>query len=205
MYEQMKKLIVITFLLISLSTYGQKEFLKDSPGLSLGIAHHNVTYDDNISSFNFSVVMGHGLSIDILSSVYKTELYPSIGASYIPLHKNKDTYVTPLFSMNYSNAEDFSKLMLSFGIMQCIHAQSRFPLSLRGNLSYHTTSYDEDPNISTKSAIIELGYNQAFFAKNDMYPILGFGTSVNLSERKNTGTSNIIYHFVIGLNMNLGN
>ena len=70
----MKRLTFITFLLVSLSTYGQKEFLKDAPGISLGLAHHNVSYDDNISSFNFSVVMGHGLSIDILSSVYKTEL-----------------------------------------------------------------------------------------------------------------------------------
>lgn len=200
----MKKLLFITFLVLTLSTYAQEEFLKDSPGISLGLAHSNVPYDENINSFNFNAAVGYGLSLTVAASVYETELYPTIGASYIPYHKEKDTYITPRMSIAFSKADEFNSLGLSIGVMQCIHAQSSFPLSLRGNLSYHTTNYDGEVSSSTRTAAVGLGYNQAFFAKNDIYPILGFGTSVKLGRHENNQSSNIVYHFVLGLNMNLG-
>lgn len=200
----MKITALTLLLLISSSAFGQEEFLKKSPGISVGIAHSNIPENDNINSFGFSAVLGYGVSINIIGNAYQDEIYPTIGFTLMPGHKEKDSYVLPLFNVAYSKADAFTSFGFTAGIMQCIHMHSDYPLSISGSLSFQSLNTTLETRENPYSGTVQFSYTQAFWAKGDIYPFLGVAGSYNSIKSKDIEGSSMIYHFTLGINMNLG-
>lgn len=200
----MKVLFIILVLFITLPTFAQEEFLGNTPGISGSYIHTNMPNTDNTNSFKFNAYFNDGISLSILGNAYKTEFYPTFGLNFLPGKKEKDTHLLGLFGLSFSKAEEFSIVNFSGGFMQCIHSHSDFPLSLRCKVAYQNYYFNDETSTIDRRAIIGLGYNQAFYAKSDIYPYLGFSSNIDILNFDKTNNSNIIYTITIGFNINLG-
>ncbi|MDA3853000.1 MAG: hypothetical protein PF444_01980 [Bacteroidales bacterium] len=200
----MKKVLVILALLSAMHTFAQEEFLGTTPGISGSYIHTNRPNTDNTNSFKFNASFNDGISISIIGNAYKTDFYPTFGLNFLPGKKEKDTHLLGLFGLSFSKAEDFSIAGFSGGIMQCIHSHSHFPLSLQGKIAYQTYYFNDETSTIERRTILGLGYHQAFYAKSDIYPYLGFSSNIDILNIDRTRKSNIIYTLTIGFNINLG-
>lgn len=200
----MKKVIFFLALLFTLPSFAQEEFLRTAPGISASYIHANKPNTDNLNSFKVNNYLGDGVSAYILGTIYETEIYPTFGLNFMLGNKEKNTHLLGILGASHSKASDFMGIGLSGGFMQCIHSHSNFPLSLQAKAKYFA-SYMNDESASVKrEVLLGLGYHQAFFAHNDIYPYLGFSSSVDILNRDINNDSNIIYTITIGFNINLG-
>ena len=200
----MKKALVILALFSAIPTFAQEEFLGTTPGISGSYIHTNMPNTDNLNSFKFNAYFNDGISLSILGNAYKTDFYPTFGLNFLPGKKEQDTHVLGLFGLSFSKAEEFTIVGFSGGIMQCIHSQSRFPLSLQAKISYQNFYFEDEEAAIERRATLGLGYNQAFNATNDIYPYLGFSSNIDVLNIDKTSKSNIIYTITLGFNINLG-
>lgn len=200
----MKNFCLIVCLFLSQLIYSQEEFFGNKSGISFAILHA-------VSNQSTSVT-GGGLSIHFKKGAVAgfgvVDSNPSLSLGYLfsstPIDMEVNRNPTKIYmGLAYSYAEKYKIWGSNFSVIKCFNMDSNFPFSISGSTSpqlvksrtrgiYNSSS----TTISDVTFVFGVGYNQAFFAKNDFVPVVGFHYSLDANDNK-------MYSISVAFNFNM--
>ena len=208
MKHLLKKLLLLTFLLFTLSASAQEELFGDNSGISL--AYLQAIYEDAEPGFGvgFSAFVNRSIAISagfVSNDGYATPVagvgYFSkpdesfvrwyIGATYARFRE--ETYV----SIYTTKPHYYHAMGLSFGVFRTFFPTSNFPFAVTGSASGQTAfgSHNEQANKLIPTA--GLHFTQGFFAKGTIYPFISLGFTHEFEHKIN------LYSASIGFNLKM--
>jgi len=198
------RLMLLAFaVLYTFSGYAQEEFLGNKSGLT-------ASYSQNFS-FNTTLNSNEIVRVRQLGLYLKNGLILSGGYSDLNLREFYAANIGYLYNHNDNNrikcylGVSYGELMyqykmssLSLGLSKAIFPNSSFPFSL--NASNALNVYFIDKSIITQHTA-SIGYTQAIFAKNTLFPVIGISKSFVFAD--NTHKYSDSWQFHIGLTLKL--
>lgn len=195
----MKQLIaaIALLLLISKTTTlcAQEEFFGNRNGLSLSYSN-GIKQDEK--SVGASLYIKNKMLIGINTVTVYNRTYPFFSVLACP-HWAENTGIPKFgYGLTYGYVEENHIIGLNLILTQPLLTESKFPLSIQGSIivsavlnNFNNRQFDLYPAVG-------LGYTQAFFAGNQVYPLIGLSYSYDLNGKADQFSAHL------GINVKIG-
>ncbi len=194
----MRLSISILFFLLSFNIYAQEEFFMDSSGVSLGYVKGLYPTSINPYGAGFSVVVERFVGEINLTKVDNNITSRSIGISYI-IKSEHYSYPRAKIGFFYTNIDNLDIFGLNMGVIKTFFPNRKFPFSMSAYYTIYSALPSQKEKEFSFSNLMILGYTQAFFANNIVYPFISTSISLDVDNSMQKAASLIS----LGLNIKI--
>jgi len=195
----MKQLIaaIALLLLISKTTTlcAQEEFFGNRNGLSLS---YSTGIKQDEKSVGASLYIKNKMLIGINTVTVYNRTYPFFSVLACPHWGDNLNRLKFGYGITYGYVEENHIIGLNLLFSQPFMAESNFPLSIQGSIAVSTVLNKYDNSQFDLYPAVGIGYTQAFFAGNQVYPLIGLSYSYDLNGNADQFSAHL------GINIKLG-
>jgi hypothetical protein len=195
---KVKYLILLISIFNSVVLFGQEEFFKDQGGLTLSGLK---SFHSQAMEAGFGAYFKKGFFIGLSGSLIKENdnFFSAATFGYLTDMDTVKISLKMYFGLSFGVINSYKFGAFNFGLIKCFFLDSNFPFSLNSALSVQKVMSFELNEMSGIFSSISIGYTQAFFAKKEIYPVLGISKVFGLN---NTDIKDLYLN--IGLNVRFG-
>lgn len=193
----LKKILVLLLAIISVHCSGQEELFGDHNGLSLSCMQSYIKGDLPNFTIGLSALVRKHVSISVGMLNSDQNNYPLLGLTFIQKPNKNENPVKFYLGLSYLKIINNHFGGVSFGLFKHFFPESRFPFALTSGfsgLALIKRDYDFEVNPSPTVGLI---YTQGIFARNFIYPFIGFGSTYVIKEKIFT------YSAMVGINIKM--
>lgn len=206
----MKTIIYFFITFLALQLNAQEQFFGNHSGFSAGYLHGFNKDNNKADAGAINFFHKNGLSLGIGYSNLKTyygyediyhwkrdievkDIYMA-SVQYFINSSEESNYPNAVIGASYSYTDIYYALGFNFGLLKVLFKECNFPFSLDFNTAIKLIPDDILENFYVA---IGIGYTQAFFAKNKIFPVGGMSISYNSFSKT------AMYFLSAGLNIRL--
>jgi len=193
----MKKVFVFLLVIISAHCSGQEELFGDQNGLSYTCMQSYVDGEIPNTAFSLSVLVKKHVSISAGMLHIDHTTHPIFGLTFLSKpNKGKNT-IRLFLGFTYLKIFDNQFGGVSFGLFKRFFPESKFPLALTSGFAGQVPIQKDQFSDVNISPTFGLHYTQGLFARNSIYPIIGFGSTYIIES------NSLSYSAMLGINIKI--